>query len=86
MTTWLERCKSFILQLDLPSDADLKTCRRAFRENGWRIHGNTYWGRKKWGEATRGELVRRRLIAPPKSKMPDFGPDIIFPFRAEQEK
>lgn len=81
MSTWLDRAHAFIRTLDIPSDADLKTCRRIFRERGSAFHGGTYWGRKKWGVATRAELTRRGLIERPKMVMPDLGPDIIFPFR-----
>ena len=84
MSTWRDRADSFIATLEVPAGATLKECRRIFRENGWRFHGGTYWGRKQWGKATRAFLIKRGLMpSPPVESAFNFAPDIIFPFRGQ---
>jgi hypothetical protein len=81
MTTWRERAHRYIATLDIAPGADLKACRRIFRETGYRFHGGTYWGRRAWGKATREWLIGRGLVPPPKQPLPLLPADIIFPFR-----
>lgn len=83
MTTWRERAHGFIATLDLPADGDAKALRKIFREQGYRFHGGTYWGRKAWGKAVRETLIGRGLVLPPKQPLPLLPADIIFPFRDE---
>lgn len=83
--TWLENCRAHIRtqMADMPADATLPQRRKRLREIGWQVHGNTYWGRKQWGKAAReylelhGQAPRYRKV----EDSPNFGPDIIFPFR-----
>jgi hypothetical protein len=81
MTTWRERAHGYIATLEIPADADLKACRKIFREKGGYFHGGTYWGRKAWGKATREWLIHRGLVLPPKQPLPLLPADIIFPYR-----
>jgi len=80
-STWADRARSFIATLDVPEGATLAETRRIFRENGWRFHGSTYWGRKAWGKACREFQSRRGLLPAPPTPLFTFAPDIIFPFR-----
>lgn len=88
MTTWRERAHAYIATLDVPADATLKQCRRIFRDNGYRFHGGTYWGRKEWGKACR-EFQTKRGLLPPKPYKPAsphlFAADIKFPYRGKPE-
>jgi hypothetical protein len=89
MSRWLNESRAFIAKLDrdIPAEADWKQRRKVLRENGWRVHGGTYWGRKQWGKAVREYLARHGgppLPTKPIQAAPNFGPDIIFPFRSPQ--
>lgn len=57
--TWMDGAKRIIAEIDaaLPADADLKTRKRALRENAWRLHQGTSWGKKVWSKAVRTYLV-----------------------------
>lgn len=58
--TWLDSANRLIAEIDksLPADADIKARKAALRENAWRLHGGTSWGRKVWSRATRAYLGR----------------------------
>lgn len=58
--TWLDSANRLIAEIDksLPADADIKTRKAALRENAWRLHGGTSWGKKVWSKATRAYLSR----------------------------
>jgi hypothetical protein len=79
--TWKDRAHAFIATLELPADADAKTCRAIFRQHGSRFHGGTYWGRRAWGKATREYLVRRGLVAARPGPLFAYPDDIVFPYR-----
>lgn len=87
MAGWIDhaRIRAAKVAANLPADATLSQCRRAFREAGGAFHGGTYWGRKKWGQAVREILAQRGLIAAPSpapvEASPKFADDIVFPWR-----
>lgn len=76
MTAWMDGAKSIIAEIDaaLPADADLKTRKRALRENAWRLHQGTSWGKKVWSKATRAYLApygpKSDAAIPPKHLSP----------------
>ena len=81
MSRWLDQAHRYIAMLNVPADADLKACRKLFREKGSHFHGGTYWGRKQWGKAVRQFLIGRGLMERPKTPLPLMPADIVFPFR-----
>jgi hypothetical protein len=81
--TWKQRAHKYIATLAIPEDADLKQCRKIFREKGALFHGGTYWGRRAWGKATREHLIGRGLLPALTTPMPLLPADIILPFRDE---
>ena len=86
MSTWRDRARGFIADLQIPETATLQECRKAFRARGGEFHAGTYWGRRMWGQETRRELIRRRLVEPPKVETsPLFAADIVFPWKGESD-
>lgn len=86
--TWIVRARDAVrvAALDIPADATLPERRKAMRAAGPRFHGGTYWGRKKWGVAVREYLERHGQpprAAPSVKDAPNFGPDIIFPWKKD---
>ena len=85
--TWLTNARAHITQhCAFGSDASIKERRARLREIACAFHGNTSWGRKVWSKATREYLEKHGL--PPRQPKeresePNFGPDIIFPFRKQ---
>ncbi|MER9217921.1 hypothetical protein NKI48_03150 [Mesorhizobium sp. M0644] len=57
---WMDRARSLIAALDaaMPADATIADRKRALRENAWRLHGGTSWGKKVWSKARREYLAR----------------------------
>lgn len=86
MRNWIDhaRVAISIATKDLPPTATLPERRKVLRAAGPAFHSGTYWGRKQWGKACREYLERH---GQPKrgpvtvETAPNFGPDIIFPFR-----
>lgn len=87
-TTWIIRARDAVREvaLTIPAEATLPQRRKAMRAAGPHFHGGTYWGRKKWGQAVREYLERHGQ--PPRVTQsvrdtPNFGPDIIFPWKKD---
>lgn len=61
--SWMESARQLIDIIDaqLPADADLAARRKALRENAWRLHQGTSWGKKVWSKAAREYLERHGL-------------------------
>lgn len=86
--SWRDDARAFIAKLDadIPDDATLAERKRYLNGNSWGFTGGTSWGRKIWGQEARvyyerhGQARRLKPVASDASE-PDFGPDIIFPFR-----
>lgn len=87
MSKWIEQARQTVRNAthDLPETATLPQRRKVLRAAGLLFHGGTYWGRKQWGRAVR-EYLERHGQAPRHPRnveaAPNFGPDIIFPWRA----
>lgn len=86
---WQAAARHYIAQVDasLPKDATLKERRAALRKVAWEFHGGTSWGKKTWSKHSSAYLAKHGQ--PPRKvrgaeNSPNFGPDIIFPFRANQ--
>ena len=83
---WQAAARHFIAEVDasLPPDADLNTRRAALRKAASHFHGGTSWGKKVWSKHSRKYLEKHGLAPlPPRGaeNSPNFGPDIIFPYR-----
>jgi hypothetical protein len=86
MSAWLDRARVVVRDAtaDLSATATLSERRKVLRAAGPSFHGGTYWGRKQWGKAVRAYLERHgQAPLQPRNveAAPNFGPDIIFPFR-----
>jgi hypothetical protein len=86
MSAWIDRARVAVRAATaaIPETATLPQRRSALRAAGPGFHGGTYWGRKKWGQAVREYLEKHGQPPrnPPKvENAPNFGPDIIFPYR-----
>ena len=74
--TWMDDARHLIAKIDaqIPADADLKTRKRALRENAWRLHQGTSWGKKVWSKAAREYLAKHGAksdaAVPPKHLSP----------------
>jgi hypothetical protein len=87
-STWIIRARDAVREvaLSIPADATLPQRRKAMRAAGPCFHGGTYWGRKKWGQAVREYLERHGQAPralPAVQDAPNFGPDIIFPWKKD---
>ena len=86
---WLGRAREYIsLNVRLADDTSLKDRRIRLRAIGWQFHGGTFWGRRQFGKACR-EYLERHGQSPRQPRevesAPNFGPDIIFPFRVRDD-
>jgi len=73
--TWRDSADRLIAEIDkaLTVAADIKTRKTALRENAWRFHGGTSWGKKVWSKATRaylGKFVKADSAVPVKHLSP----------------
>jgi len=83
MSAWIDRARVAVraATANIPEAATLPQRRKVLRAAGYNFHGGTYWGRKKWGQACREYLERHGQAPRTVEAAPNFGPDIIFPYR-----